>query len=714
MGSSATPAVAAAATVASSVAPATSPERNRNRRSTLLNSMIGRGCHPPPEAAGSIATSSARTATMAARWLPRGCGAWNPRTVRTKPTASSRRIHRGGAAPPVPAAGAGDTSSSSTAVSPLQHPPPPNNNTEENEAATSTTSPPFKTTTTTTTLPEKLGSWVPIQRQERKRFGALTFMMFLFIYVYTTARDTKDTLVVSNCGAEAIPFLKLYGVMPSAFLFILVYGKLSQTYSKAHVFYATLFPFFSFFAVFAFGLYPNRDLIHMTTASTSSNSSPAIQLLHYWSYALYFIVSELWASAGVPLLFWQVANDITSVEEATRFYPLLAVLGQVAPIVSGYVMKYIVAQQPREAPDGGFGHTLQALAVIKVLCGIAIVLLYQYVYRSMESHPNGTTSTTVTVEETFTTASANTTRTTSTTPTHTPRHTTTPSKKPKVSLWESVHALSKSPELQNMAIMVFGYNVCVELTEVVWKNIVRQTHPTETAYMHFMATFSQRVGILAFVLQVSASSIIQRLGWTRASQLTPMTMWAVAGPFFLLVALSQQYPATIPLSLVLTVGTWQNIINKIGKYSLFDPLKEMAYIPLPADAKSNGKAAIDVLGARCGRSLSAGLQQILVVVSRSGSLVQCAPVLGVVYTGMIGAWLTAIHQLGTLFETTNTMTTTTTTNTIPAAAPSPTSQSRPEEAPPRSSPHDDDFLTSQNELGTSVLDDIDKRNNHTR
>jgi hypothetical protein len=53
----------------------------------------------------------------------------------------------------------------------------------------------------------------PITKSEFPHFAAMSFMMFLFIYVFTTVRDTKDTLVVSNCGAEAIPFLKLYGVM---------------------------------------------------------------------------------------------------------------------------------------------------------------------------------------------------------------------------------------------------------------------------------------------------------------------------------------------------------------------------------------------------------------------------------------------------------------------------------------------------------------------
>jgi hypothetical protein len=156
----------------------------------------------------------------------------------------------------------------------------------------------------------------PLLKSEIPRFVSMSTMMFLFIYVYTTARDTKDTLVVSNCGAEAIPFLKMYGVMPCAFLFIICYSKLSQFLDKKALFYATLLPFFGFYASFAFFLYPNRDSLHfVSTGGGNEVGSAALNLIRYWSFSLYFIISELWASAGVPLLFWQVSFIFDGMEE---------------------------------------------------------------------------------------------------------------------------------------------------------------------------------------------------------------------------------------------------------------------------------------------------------------------------------------------------------------------------------------------------------------
>lgn len=49
----------------------------------------------------------------------------------------------------------------------------------------------------------------PIENSELKKFFMMSGMMFFIIYVYTVVRDTKDTLIVSSCGAEAITFLKV-------------------------------------------------------------------------------------------------------------------------------------------------------------------------------------------------------------------------------------------------------------------------------------------------------------------------------------------------------------------------------------------------------------------------------------------------------------------------------------------------------------------------
>jgi ATP:ADP antiporter, AAA family len=80
------------------------------------------------------------------------------------------------------------------------------------------------------------------------------------------------------------------------------------------LFYWTLTPFLIFFPLFSFLLYPSRHLIHPLNLIPlpSGGFSYPINILRHWSFALYFIMAELWGSAGVPLLFWSFANSIIS------------------------------------------------------------------------------------------------------------------------------------------------------------------------------------------------------------------------------------------------------------------------------------------------------------------------------------------------------------------------------------------------------------------
>jgi AAA family ATP:ADP antiporter len=124
--------------------------------------------------------------------------------------------------------------------------------------------------------------------------------------------------------------------------------------------------------------------------------------------------------------------------------------------------------------------------------------------------------------------------------------------------------------------------------------------------------------------------------------------------FFSLVLFSTQLTPTLalygmtPLYAAVLVGAAQNIFSKASKYSLFDPCKEMAYIPLEDEIKTKGKAAIDVICNPLGKSGGALIQQFMII--GLGSLAASTPYLGMILLVIVLVWLQAAGSLNGQFQ----------------------------------------------------------------
>ena len=68
----------------------------------------------------------------------------------------------------------------------------------------------------------------PIHKEELKKFLPMALMMFSILFNYSLLRINKDSLVVTAAGAEVISALKLWAVLPSAMIFMVVYAKLAN------------------------------------------------------------------------------------------------------------------------------------------------------------------------------------------------------------------------------------------------------------------------------------------------------------------------------------------------------------------------------------------------------------------------------------------------------------------------------------------------------
>ena len=146
------------------------------------------------------------------------------------------------------------------------------------------------------------GIFFPIHTYELKKIIPLGLILFFALFNHYCLKNLKDSLVVTNAGAEAIAFIKLFGVPPFAIICMLLYTKMSDRLKNEHLFYATLGFFVSFFVLFTLVLYPCREFIH-PSVETVTHLQIAYPYAYWffaiwgvWSYALFFVFAELWSS----------------------------------------------------------------------------------------------------------------------------------------------------------------------------------------------------------------------------------------------------------------------------------------------------------------------------------------------------------------------------------------------------------------------------------
>lgn len=488
---------------------------------------------------------------------------------------------------------------------------------------------------------KEFGKWRsffwPIHAFELKKVLPMFLMFFCISFNYTILRDTKDTLLVTapGSGAEAIPFVKVWLVVPSAVLFMLIYAKLSNVLSKQKLFYAVTIPFLIFFALFATVLYPNRDLLHPTDAADRLQAflpqglMGMVAIFRNWTYAVFYVLAELWGSVMLSLMFWGFANEITRVGEAKRFYTLFGIGANIALLCSGPAI-VLVSNIRRHVPEGvdAWGISLNLLMGMVVAAGIVIIATYRWIDRNVLTDPRF----------------------------YDPNEQKKKKEKPKLGMAESFKYLAKSPYILCLAVLVIAYGIAINIIEVTWKSQLKLQYPNANDYSTFMGYFSTCTGAITVLMMLFVGgNVIRRFGWGIAAQITPIVLLITGAIFFALVIFRDDLGGmiaalgTTPLMLAVVIGMIQNIMSKSAKYSLFDPTKEMAYIPLDQEQKVKGKAAIDVVGARLGKSGGSLVQQGLLVTF--GSIAAMTPYLAVILGVIVFAWIIAAKALNKQFLT---------------------------------------------------------------
>lgn len=89
----------------------------------------------------------------------------------------------------------------------------------------------------------------PIRFRELKKFVPMFLMCFFICFIYSLLKVAKDTLVITASGAEVIPFIKVWVILPCALLITMVFTKLTTRFKSSTIFYIMMGFFLSFFII---------------------------------------------------------------------------------------------------------------------------------------------------------------------------------------------------------------------------------------------------------------------------------------------------------------------------------------------------------------------------------------------------------------------------------------------------------------------------------
>lgn len=477
----------------------------------------------------------------------------------------------------------------------------------------------------------------PIYAHEHKKFVPMFLIFFLICFNYSILRATKDSLIVTapGSGAEALPFLKVWAILPAALFFTFIFTRLSNWFSREKVFYIMMSFFLGFFAIFTLFLFPYRDTLHPHALADKLQEilpmglSGFIAIFRNWTFSAFYIMAEMWSTMIMTVLFWGYANDVTSVRDGKRHYAILGLGANLATIISGQVSNMISTHQYNPAlPIGNdaWGQALFFLNGVILLAGLLCMGLFRWLNKHSVSYSAPATT-----------------------------NNNADSQKIKMGIRQNFKYLAKSKYLICIAVVVLMFNISLTLIEVVWKDQVGRLYPNPNDFNAYMSNVLTGIGLLATIGAFISGSIMRRFSWTTSALITPF-IFLITGIGFLSFMLFKDTvlstTATLigftPLAIGVFFGSLQNVFARASKYTLFDATKELSFIPLSKESRMKGKAAIDGFGSRLGKSGASVIHQSLIMVF--GTISLSTPFVAGVLLLVIGGWIAATRVLGREFH----------------------------------------------------------------
>ena len=469
------------------------------------------------------------------------------------------------------------------------------------------------------------GMLFPICSSELRKFIPLAIIFLCISFVYSSVRMMKDTFMLANAPTETIYIVKTFIVLPMMVVFAIIYSMIAKKVGRDTRFnIVALYFIFSFLLSF-FVLIPYSKELQLDSAAAYLNSiAPRFNgywaVIKYWHFVLFYFNAEAWGALMLAVAFWSFANEITSSKQAQRFYGFLSLGAAIGTTCAGILYKC---------------QKITVLQNLGIICLVTIIMFitYNLMATDIKKHPE------------FYQIAPKTKKT-----------------KIKLSMLESFKFLFKSKYLALLSMIVLGYNGFISLFESMWKGTVQEVANSIVNMGGDKVAFLKSIygnqslfcGIAQLFFVLFISSWVSNKSWKLAALFTPAICLCGASIYTVFVNFQNHLGAILPainyppLYYGVIVGLVVVILAKSAKYVFFDSTKERAYIPLDEESKITGKAAIDSVGSRLGKSMGGLLVSILTPIFGGMSNIQS--IITVAIFIVLTLWIYSVCALSGRYE----------------------------------------------------------------
>lgn len=396
--------------------------------------------------------------------------------------------------------------------------------------------------------------WGDLHGKELTKFLLLSLAFFFLIGSYWPLKTLKESIFINLVGPIHLPEVKLASLI-LFFPLVLLYSKFVDIFSKEKMIYLLISIYGTLGLIFVY------YLNHPTIGVGNLTQSPTRII----GWAFYLFV-ESYISLMVSLC-WSFVNDTTTPESAKRGYGLIFFGTQFGGFLFTLLGNYLSYDTTQ------YAHRIPLIALISVCMFFMIaVVIFSIKHIVGDEHLSGYQATTPTP--------------------------TTQQPEESIGFLDGLKVLVRQPYVSGIFGLIFFQELITTIMGFQMSLLVKATYQDPGAVNKFLFEFALAIQSIACLFGLLGTSFFQRT--------FGITFCLIAFPLLLGISLVGYviHPALATVFYVM-------LIAKALNYALYQPAKEVLYIPTSKNIKYKSKAWIDMFGLRFAKAAGSGINRFV-------------------------------------------------------------------------------------------------------